>query len=291
MLNLLGEGSRMTLEDLSTYNLDHSQPMMEEYHGSQIYVPGPPSQGGAMVVQILRTLKAGGPLPAALSGEHVVRLAHAMEACDKARGEDFVHRLFEEGFLEGWLAKSSAGFTTHLNTVDEDGNAVSLTSSLGETAGMLVEETGIILNNFLGEDDVNPPQAPRPVGARLLTMCCPTVLEDQHGFLMMGSGGSSRIRTALVQGVVYTVDHGMEPDAVSNAPRCHYEDGVLRVESDKRPEGYLSILEETFPEVIVFDNPGLFFGGLHMAGIRDGDLIGSGDHRRSGTWQSHVASD
>ena len=49
-------------------------------------------------------------------------------------------------------------------------------------------------------------------------------------------------------------------------------------------EGWLAPLQESFGEVIVFDEPGLFFGGLHMAGQSGGELIGAGDARRSGTF-------
>ena len=162
------------------------------YRGAEVNVPGVPSQGGAMVLHMLQTLERAGALPAPLTAAHVERLARAMEATDVARGPDHIDRFFEEGFLEGWLTSSFTGFTTHLSTADEHGNAIGVTSSLGETAGFIVEETGVIPNNFLGEEDVNPERLSRPHGARLLTMCCPTVVEHERGFLVMGSGGSSR---------------------------------------------------------------------------------------------------
>jgi len=287
LLARVGRESRLTAQDLRDYRTEVRTPMTAEYRGATVNVPGVPSQGGVMVLRMLQELEQGGSLPEPLTAAHVERLARAMEATDDARGADHIDRFFDAGFLEGWLAPSFTGFTTHLSTADEHGNAIGITSSLGETAGFIVEETGIIPNNFLGEEDVNPERLSRPKGARLMTMCCPTILEHEQGFLVMGSGGSSRIRTALMQGIVGMIDHDMSLQEMADAARCHFEEGVLRVESVNRPEGWLAPLQESFGEVIVFDEPGLFFGGLHMAGLSEGELVGAGDARRSGTSRIH----
>jgi gamma-glutamyltranspeptidase/glutathione hydrolase len=287
LLNRVAKDSRLTARDLQEYRTEIRTPMTGNYRSAGVNVPGVPSQAGAMVLRMLQELESCGPLPAPLTAPHIERLARAMEATDAARGPDHIDRFFDEGFLEGWLAPSFTGFTTHLSTADEHGNAIGVTSSLGETAGFIVEETGVIPNNFLGEEDVNPERLSRPHGARLLTMCCPTIVEHSEGFLVMGSGGSSRIRTALMQGIVGLMDHGMSLQEMADLARCHFEDGVLRVESVNRPQGWLAPLEDSFGEVIVFDEPGLFFGGLHMAGQAGGELIGAGDARRSGTFAIH----
>ncbi|MFN3201553.1 MAG: gamma-glutamyltransferase [Bradymonadia bacterium] len=296
MLRRLDGEGRMTAQDLAGYTPIWRRPLVGRYKGADVYVPGPPSQAGALVLRTLSHLQAAGPVQAPLTGEHVAQLAAAMVQTEIARGGEWVQRMFESGFIEGWLAESDpmsthgSGHTTHVSVTDGDGNAVAITSSLGETAGMLVPETGLILNNFLGETDVNPvgPSGPlRPPGARLLTMCCPTLLAHDGGIHVMGSGGSSRIRSALLHGVVYAVDHKWPEDQIVAGPRCHYEGGVLRVEAAQRPTGFLEPLQGQFERVIVFDEPGLFFGGLHMAGWRPGDhgpvLSGAGDARRSGT--------
>lgn len=298
ILRRLGGDARMTAEDLAGYTPIWRDPLVGRYHGAHIYVPGAPSQAGALVLRTLSHLTAAGPLPEPLTGEHICRLGDAMVQTELARDGGWVRRLFEAGFIEGWLAAADpfhtggAGHTTHVSVTDGDGNAVAITSSLGETAGILIPETGIILNNFLGEADVNPegPDGPlRPVGTRLLTMCCPTLLEHKGGLHIMGSGGSSRIRSALLHGIVYTVDHGWPEERVAAGPRCHYEAGILRVEATQRPQGFLEPLQGHFDRVIVFDEPGLFFGGLHMAGWAPPEegggsprLSGAGDARRSG---------
>ena len=76
--------------------------------------------------------------------------------------------------------QSKLGFTTHISTYDAQGNAVGITSSLGETAGLSVEPLGLLLNNFMGEEDVAPPHCLPAKGERLFTMCSPSLLEIDH---------------------------------------------------------------------------------------------------------------
>jgi gamma-glutamyltranspeptidase/glutathione hydrolase len=229
-------------------------------------------------------------MPAGLSANEVRRLAQAMQRVEQTRDRSFHDQLFQNGFVAGFLdalgaSIGGAGHTTHISVVDEESNVVGLTSSLGETAGLCIPGTGITLNNFLGEEDVNPPEHPRPPGERLFTMCCPTIIERGEQIYVMGSGGSSRIRSAVLHGIVYLTDHAMNATEIVQSPRAHVEFGHLHVEADGRPQGALDSLLENSPlPVKRFDGPNMFFGGLHIAGRRGDQFIGSGDARRSGSF-------
>lgn len=270
-------GGHITATDLAEYRAAWRTPLAVPHRGATVWMPGPPSQAG---LQIAATLNALDPEPPAdpFGSAALQRFTAAMAANERLKGADFQARLFADGFVSGWLARCAAGNTTHVSVVDAAGNAVGITSSLGETAGIVAPRTGLILNNFMGEDDVNPPHAPRPVGARLLTMCCPTLLEDGDRLWVLGSGGSSRIRSALLHGIVYAVDHALPVDQVVAAPRAHFEDDVLRYESMGRGAN----LQVHHAPHIAFDAPGLYFGGLHIAGMDGDGFIGAGDARRSG---------
>ncbi|MEZ4470706.1 MAG: gamma-glutamyltransferase [bacterium] len=278
---------RLTAADLAACRPIWREPLTGRWRDARLFVPGPPSQAGLQLLRTLAALAAEGPLPASPFGvDHLRRLARAMAANEAAKGPDFQARLFEPDFPATWLAASPSGFTTHLSTVDAEGGAVGFTGSLGETAGLLAPRTGLILNNFLGEADVYPPAARLAAGARLMTMCCPTLLERPGGLLVLGSGGSSRIRSALLHAVVYAVDHDLPPVAMVEAPRAHFEGGILRYETAHRPADHAAI-EADFPGAIAFEAPGLFFGGLHVAGFGPGGFMGAGDHRRSGEYGEH----
>ena len=60
------------------------------------------------------------------------------------------------------------------------------------------------------------------------------------------------------------------------------EDGLLRVESRGRPDGCIEELRLSYPELVVFDAIGMYFGGLHIAGLEPVGFRGGGDPRRSG---------
>ena len=68
------------------------------------------------------------------------------------------------------------------------------------------------------------------------------------------------------------------------APRCHMEDGVLRVETLNRPEGTAELLRKAPVEMVEFPEYGMYFGGLHIAGVGPEGFLGAGDPRRSGAW-------
>ena len=290
-LRALSGGSRMSREDLAAYRPHLAPATPVRYRDATIWLPGPPSAGGVVVRSMLELLAGGGPLPGDAGPEEVERVLAVQRAVADQRGPSFAARLFEPSASERFLAACRAGFTTHLSAVDGDGDAVGITSSLGETAALYVPETGIVLNNFLGEEDVNPPHAPRPVGERLITMCCPTLIERQGRVEVMGSGGSSRIPTALLHGVLYMVDHDMAPADAVRAARVHLEEsGEVRIELHGRPSGVLSVLRARgwSPHPLEPDN--LYFGGLHVAGMGDQGPEGAGDPRRDGRFGVVLAS-
>ena len=88
------------------------------------------------------------------------------------------------------------------------------------------------LNNVMGEEDLNPLgfHRHRP-GGRMPSMMAPTVvLRDGEVELVLGSAGSNRIRSALLQTIVGVVDHGLGAATRCSAPRVHFENGVLYAE-------------------------------------------------------------
>lgn len=103
------------------------------------------------------------------------------------------------------------------------------------------------------------------------------VMRDGEVELVLGSAGSNRIRSALLQTIVAVVDDRMAVRDAVDAPRVHFEDGLLFAE----PGIELAGLDgET--RVVRFGERNLFFGGVQAAERRDGALTGAGDPRRGG---------
>jgi len=234
--------------------------------------------------------------------------AEVMAEAAQARA-GFHDRLHEEGFAEELLSAASLeraaarvrervsiggraaggeplGSTTHISTIDGDGNAVSVTCSNGTGSGVMAPGTGIHLNNMLGEEDLNPLGFHRlSPGTRVTSMMAPTiVLRDGEVELSLGSAGSNRLRSAIMQVVRYVVDCGMDVDEAVRAGRVHYEAETLHAEPGFNPAS-LDELERRGYRVVRWKGLNLYFGGAQAA-RRDGatgEMSGGGDPRRGGT--------
>src|SRR5205085_8851231 len=176
---------------------------------------------------------------------------------------------------------SPLGSTTHIAVMDGDGMACSVTCSNGSCSGVVVPGTGVHLNNMLGEQDLNPLGFHRhPPGRRMPSMMAPTaVLRDGVAELVLGSAGSNRIRSAILQTIVRVIDEGLRARDAVEAPRVHFEDGVVYAE----PGVDTSQVEAAGRPVARFRARNLFFGGV-QAVERDqtGSFWGGGDPRRGG---------
>jgi gamma-glutamyltranspeptidase/glutathione hydrolase len=270
-------GGLLTRADLAAYAVVDREPVRAAYRGREVLTNPPPSAGGTLIAYALALLErdAAGvpPTPAALVA--------AMDAMQRERTPAFLEGLDEPGFLERFLA-GRLGSTTHVAVLDGDGGACSVTCSNGEGAGIVVPGTGIHLNNMLGEHDLNPLGFHRfPPGRRLPSMMAPTiVLRGGAPELVLGSAGSNRIRSAILQTIVAVLDHGMGVEEAVRAPRLHFEDGVVYAE----PGVNTAALEDAGQAIARFRGLNLFFGGV-QAVERDaasGAFSGGGDPRRGG---------
>ncbi len=175
--------------------------------------------------------------------------------------------------------------TTHISVIDRSGETVSLSLSNGEGNGGLVPGTGIMLNNMLGEEDINPRGFHRwPTDRRLASMMAPTVVHLADGRLAAaGSGGSNRIRTAILQVLSNLVDFGMTARRAVHSPRIHYERGRLGVEGGYRKREIARLIAD-YPDHRLWPGRNLFFGGVHtaLADPAAGRFSGAGDPRRDG---------
>jgi len=186
------------------------------------------------------------------------------------------------------------GNTTHVAAIDGDGLAVSLTSSCGSGSGLLVDGTGIIMNNMMGEEDLNPggffTLAP---GERLTSMMAPTIAAGSHGdttdLIALGSAGSARLRSAIAQVLVAMLDDGLPAQEAVDRPRLHVDPGggrpVVQLEGGMADEigEHLTRQGHRVNQWPVRD---LYFGGVQVAGRfaqPEGDRFdGGGDPRRGG---------
>ena len=271
-----GRGAMLTAADLAAYRVADREPVRVAYRGRDVVTTPPPSAGGTLIAYALALLeRSPEPLTPA-------RLVDVMAAAQAERTPEFLDGLDDEGFLDRFLA-SRLGSTTHVSVLDAGGGACGVTCSNGEGSGIVVPGTGLHLNNMLGEQDLNPLGFHRhPAGRRMPSMMSPTLVLGEAGpELVLGSGGSNRIRSAIIQAIVNVLDHGMDVAAAVRAPRLHFEDGIVYAEPGVEV-GELGRGDEALAR---FRELNLFFGGVHAV-ARDpgtGELSGGGDPRRGGS--------
>jgi gamma-glutamyltranspeptidase/glutathione hydrolase len=268
-------GGTLTIDDLRAYAAVPREPVRVRYRGRDVLTNPPPSAGGTLLGYALALLDRGAGPPRELD------LARVMEEAQRERTPEFLDGLAEPGFLDTFMA-SRLGSTTHISVLDADGWACAATCTNGEGSGLVVPGTGVHVNNMMGEQDLSPlgffTHAP---GRRLPSMMAPTVvLADGDPELVLGSAGSNRIRSALLQVIVNVIDGGMDAAAAVEAPRLHWEDGTVYAE----PGIDTGALSAAGYAIAPFRDRNLFFGGC-QAVERDrasGELSGGGDPRRGG---------
>jgi len=182
--------------------------------------------------------------------------------------------------------------TTHISVVDKDRNMVAITQTISSFfgAGIMVEGTGVILNNEVYNFTSNLAAGNRiEPGKRMRTSIAPTiVLKEGKPFFTIGTPGGTRIVPTMVQLMTNVMDFNMSLQDAINAPRFFVREGNDSFEyeirmSEEILEGLKAMgypIDETgaHPE---FD---LYFGGAQgvMVDPDTGELIGAADPRRAG---------
>jgi gamma-glutamyltranspeptidase/glutathione hydrolase len=160
----------------------------------------------------------------------------------------------------------------------------SMTLSNGEGSGYVLPETGIMLNNMLGEEDLNPFGFHQwPTNKRIASMMAPTIaLMPNGGRIATGSGGSNRIRSAILQVLINLIDFDKNVTEAVEDARIHFENGLLNLEAGI-PDETVSSLTAEFQKHHLWSEKNLFFGGAHtVARDSKGVFFGKGDSRRGG---------
>ncbi|MGD8567718.1 MAG: gamma-glutamyltransferase [Gammaproteobacteria bacterium] len=281
--------------DLQNYRVVKRQPLTLDYHGHRIWTNPPPSSGGLLIAFALKLLEAldiQQLTPG--SQDHINLLCNLMHLTNKARIDSEIRlnnsdkqRMLDPDYMSSYRQTILDRYTftrgtTHISVIDKNGNTASLTVSNGEGCGFVIPHTGIMLNNMLGEEDLNPQGFHQwKPNQRISSMMAPTIVDDGQRVVALGSGGSNRLRTAILQ-VLFNLFHfGMTLEDAIDAPRIHFENGLLNIEN-----GFEAVnqqhLRPVLKDVKTWRSRNLYFGGVHAVMQQKGQLSGKGDPRRGG---------
>ena len=261
-------GGLLTAEDLAAYRPVTREPLALSRRGSRVWTNPPPSVGGSIVMASLAGLAEE---PSAIRWAEVAR-----------------------ALADATLAQRGPGQvptgTTHVSVVDAQGGFAALTTSNGSGSGTVLPGWDVALNNMLGEEDLRPADGSAlPPGTRMGSMMAPTLVDLADGSrVALGTGGSERIRSALLGVVLRLTDSGSELLAAVDAPRVHLTGtGPVHVEPGFADDDLLELAElaraRDWPGLESWPAPSLFFGGVHaVRRSADGSIEAVGDARRTG---------
>lgn len=308
-------GGLIAAGDLAAYRVSVREPIATNYRGYRVVTMPPSSVGGLALLQMLNVLghydMARLPQGSAAS-LHV--LAETMKLANANRREGIGDTDFVEvpvaGILSASLAREMAARispdratpveeispedafpyesrdTTQVSVVDGEGNAVSLTYTLGYSfgSGLVVPGTGIILDNQMRNFSIRDPDVHAnrmEPGKRVVSTMTPTMVfdEDDRLFLVTGTPGGSRIHNVILQLIVNTVDYGMNIAEATHVPRIYqaWREPELGVERGVGADS-LRLLEAMGHEIEIQQT----MGSTQSIMLSEGLLYGAADPRRPG---------
>lgn len=273
--NGFGPGA-LALEDLASYEARVGEPLCGTYRVWRLCSMGSPSSGGSTMLAILGLLegfdmKAAGVMTA--KSIHLFAEASELAYADRdlyAADADFVAVRLESLFDKDYLAERrklidparafgrgkagtppgilDTGFapgvgpdgpsTSHMVVVDDDGNAVSFTTTVQITFGSFLMTGGFLLNNQLTDFSFVPEKDGRKVanrvepGKRPRSSMTPTIVLDADGRMRMaiGSPGGSRIISYVAKTLVGVLDWDLDIQSAIDLGNIVGRDGVLEIE-------------------------------------------------------------
>jgi len=299
------------MEDMRAEQVNIRRPLSVDVFGGTLLSNPPPSSGGLLIAFSACLLDQLQTRPETADIARPVLLAEALRAASRMRQAGLDERIHDDDItsevlnelniqphmqhilqrLQG-LAEEPVkepgnrhGSTTHISIIDQNGMAVSLTTSNGEGSGIVVPGTGMHLNNMLGEEDINPLGLHALAGGKTLSsMMAPSIfLKHGRPEIVLGSGGSNRLRGAILQVLSRCLVQGASIETAVHAPRLHNEGDWLDIEPDCLSEQEKEQLMQLGWRLKPWRQQSVYFGGVHaICCAANGQWTGCGDPRRGG---------
>ena len=284
-------GGFLTLDDFQKYEVIIREPLHFRYRNRHILTNPLPGTGGALLALACGLNPPVDSSATSHGAAYLQRLHQLQEAVDQVdkipaalalqlsklyRSSETGLQLLQQGSDRKW------GSTSHFNIVDRWGNAISLSTTNGEGCGYFVEGTDIQLNNMLGEAALLPGGFHSwSTDVRLSSMMTPTIVLDEQQKLetILGSGGASRIPSAIFQVLQYLIDYQLPLSEAISAPRTHLEHNTFNQEPGIKHQ----LPDSDIPQKqVIFSEPSMFFGGVHTISRQGDHYLAYGDARRDG---------
>lgn len=240
-------GGTLKMEDLKSYQVQVEDAWTVPVGNSKMHIPPPPA-GGPLLAFILAIMKDFSLTPNSLVGDQKMQTYHRyIEAAkfangqrksindpvfnngksadhlidpafiNRIRGMIFSNRTHDNAYYHNVKPPRDQFGTTHVSVLDEDGLAVSATSTINQLfgGGIYSPRTGIILNNELS--DFCGRAAAVRAGEKPPSSMIPVILEGESGgILVIGGSGGSMITSAVALSIINRLWLGMNlKDAIA----------------------------------------------------------------------------
>ena len=259
-------GGIITHEDLIKYKPVWREPLNFKYKNLNIFSMGPPSSGGVCLGQILKMIEPYNIGQYYHNSEKAIQLiveAERRSYSDRSKhlgDPDFskipYNQLIKNKYLNnrmnsfsfdlasqskdiqaGKIPWTESEETTHYSILDQEGNAIAVTTTLNGSYGskVFVEDGGYFLNNEMDDFSIKPGFANMfgLIGSeensikpekRMLSSMTPTiVMKDNKLYMILGTPGGSTIITSVLQTILNVYEFGMDIQSAINAPRFHHQ--------------------------------------------------------------------
>ena len=310
--DMRANGGWITAEDLASFPEPAILPALAgSYRGYEVFTLPPPFAGW-VVLQALNVLEHGdrAELAADDTGRRLalldaLRIAHTsrrdgpvLDFVDySAAVGERISKQTARGLLDKYRSRiedPAGGETTHFSVVDGDGIVVAVTQSIDSYFGAGVAHSGLgfLYNNYMQGfqvDDASGPYALQALQMPKSSMSATILARDGQPHLVLGSPGSARIISAVVQVSSYWVDVRPDIEAANAAFRVHVvpPDSAYVEGPELSPEFLAGLAGRDFtlvrPTFGVADSQlDPYFGGVHALAFEQGSWTGSADPRRDG---------
>ena len=259
-------GGIITQQDLEQYEAKWRDPLIFNYKDLKVISMGLPSSGGVCLNQMMKMIE---PYDIKTMGHNTQKSIQLMVEAERRSYADRSEFLGDPDFVNVplnvvldslYINKKMSSFdwnratpsseiksgdsyyfesdeTTHFSIVDDQGNAVAVTTTLngGYGSKVFVEELGVFMNNEM-DDFSSKPGVPNMFGLvgneanaiapkkRMLSSMMPTIVEkDDKLYLVVGSPGGSTIITSVFQTILNVYEHNLPIQDAVNEARFHHQ--------------------------------------------------------------------
>jgi gamma-glutamyltranspeptidase/glutathione hydrolase len=291
------------MDDLANIPLPiERRPLSTKFLGKRVFTFPPPGAGRMLIeminiIQKLPHRSINIKLPeGAVTLAKVIMQAN-IDRRDRPFDPNYYPQIDDEHMLNHKYAKKVAkrirrelegeGETTHLSVIDREGNIVSLTQSIERVfgSGAASPELGFLYNNYMSAfeyEDMSHPYYLRPNGVPWASVAPTIVFHGQHPWCALGSPGSERIVTAILQ-VLLRLKKENHMEAIM-APRLHCSlNGTVSLEASRMRNDILRALERSGFKLDIRDPFSFYLGSVQAVFHEKDGYIGIADLRRDGS--------